>query len=125
MVGQGRYQNAEYNRYRPLETGRENDREQLGLVADFSEGNDGSRCEQGFKAAVSGPGRYGSNDTSSLPGMAGCDVIGLARTVSPLLPHHGLSTKHVDTEARLSGGWLLPDDGGGVAQKILGRKSGA
>lgn len=42
--------------------------------------------------------------------MAGGDVIGLARTVFPLLPHHGLSTKHVDTEARFSAAGYSPDD---------------
>ncbi|MFN3610091.1 MAG: hypothetical protein ACK4Y9_13600, partial [Hyphomonas sp.] len=28
----------------------------------------------------------------------------------PLLPHHGLSTKHVDTETRLSAAGYSPDD---------------
>ena len=56
MVGNRRGEYACNNSQRFLETGGEDDRQQLGLVADFGESHDGCGREQSFHVAVSRPG---------------------------------------------------------------------
>ena len=55
MVHDGRSQDAEDDRHRFLEARCEDEGEELGLVADFSKGDDAGRDEEGFHALF--PGR--------------------------------------------------------------------
>jgi hypothetical protein len=54
MVEHGRHEDAQDDRHRPAKTRREQQREQLGLVADFAEGDDASGDEKGFHPVILG-----------------------------------------------------------------------
>src|SRR3546814_17456167 len=83
MVGERRKQYAEYDRQRPFETRRKQDCEQLRLVADFGERDDGGRGEQGFHDN-SGAGRLRDSNRHQTrrPARTKVDAIGLTQAVS-------------------------------------------
>src|SRR3546814_1282894 len=109
MVGERRKQYAEYDRQRPFETRRKQDCEQLRLVADFGERDDGGRGEQGFHDN-SGAGRLRDSNRHQTrrPARTKVDAIGLAQAVSRF---HRTTTSRPSMLTRWpvpKDGWLLP-----------------
>jgi hypothetical protein len=68
MIKEGCAQDARDDRKGLLESCRENEREELGLVADFSERHDPGRYEESFHRMS--PGRIETNDHKATPANA-------------------------------------------------------
>src|SRR5512135_2987103 len=77
MVGQRRHQDPEDDRNGLAELGGQDEREQLGLVADLREGDDTGRNQEGFHERDPRPGHRDNDARATRPGSA------LASSVSP------------------------------------------